>query len=703
MRQQLVLIVFMLGICVSCVQSQIPNTISYQGVLTDANGNAVPDGNVALTFRLFDVVSGGTALWEETQQVAVSKGVFNAILGSATPLDLPFDKPYWVGITVAQATELTPRVALTASPYSLNSHSTIAEPAIGQGLTIRNAQGEATHVLSADGSSRHTGKTVLAGAAEIPLADSTRANVPRVGLRVDGLDTAIVAFSPNGPALIAISGQFSGQGRPRSVQSPADLFDGAVAGNSESGSGVNGQSTNGPGVRGHSDNGAGVSGTSRTHVGGSFNSDTKAGVRATGQPAGLFEGDVQIVGELFAESIHIAAFRFVGDPVYVVRDTLLSFNSDGTTKFKKPVILTGDSKLIFPDGSEQSSASTGGAFNGILQGKALVVKSATGIEVFRVDTNGTSLHKGDETFEGDVILKGQTGKGAKLVDANGITLAGFGRLDSSTGQRMGVYGKAEHSGDLAGAFDGDVEIDGEITVNSLHVVNSSNQDVFTVNSNGTSEHSGLETFKAGLQTTLSNGNILRISPTEGLTLKTSGGEFRGHMDPNGNAFFYGNVSKGGGSFKIDHPLDPANKYLYHSFVESPDMKNVYDGVTKLDESGEAIVELPAYFETLNKEFRYQLTPIGSYAPLYVAQKISGNRFKIAGGAHGMEVSWQVTGIRKDAYAEMHRIPIEESKPAADRGHYLHPEAFGLPKDMGVSMLSESQRYSENNATESSEE
>lgn len=145
----------------------------------------------------------------------------------------------------------------------------------------------------------------------------------------------------------------------------------------------------------------------------------------------------------------------------------------------------------------------------------------------------------------------------------------------------------------------------------------------------------------------------------------------------GNLNVAGNLTKGSGSFKIDHPLDPANKYLYHSFVESPDMMNIYNGVVALDRKGQAWITLPAYFKALNADFRYQLTAIGAPGPnLYVAKEISGNRFKVAGGRPGARVSWQVTGIRQDAYAKAHRIQVEEEKPAQERGHYLHPELFG---------------------------
>ncbi len=146
----------------------------------------------------------------------------------------------------------------------------------------------------------------------------------------------------------------------------------------------------------------------------------------------------------------------------------------------------------------------------------------------------------------------------------------------------------------------------------------------------------------------------------------------------------GTLTKGGGAFKIDHPLDPENKYLLHSFVESPDMKNVYDGVAVLDASGEATVDLPNWFEALNSDFRYQLTAIGAPGPnLYIAQEIAGNRFKIAGGAPGKKISWQVTGIRQDAFAQANRIPVEQDKPAAERGLFLHPLARGLSPARGI--------------------
>ena len=151
----------------------------------------------------------------------------------------------------------------------------------------------------------------------------------------------------------------------------------------------------------------------------------------------------------------------------------------------------------------------------------------------------------------------------------------------------------------------------------------------------------------------------------------------------GDVSVSGNLSKGGGSFKIDHPLDPENKYLYHSFVESPDMMNIYNGNITTDGSGEAVVQLPDWFQALNKDFRYQLTVVGTFAQAIVGEKIKDNRFTIRTSAPSVEVSWQVTGIRKDAYADKHRIPVEVMKPESDRGYYLHPDAFNQPEERGV--------------------
>jgi hypothetical protein len=145
------------------------------------------------------------------------------------------------------------------------------------------------------------------------------------------------------------------------------------------------------------------------------------------------------------------------------------------------------------------------------------------------------------------------------------------------------------------------------------------------------------------------------------------------------------------NFKIDHPQDPTSKYLQHTTVESPKMLNVYSGNVTLNASGEATVQLPDYFEAANTNYRYQLTAIGAPGPnLHIAAEISNNQFRIAGGDSNMKVSWRVTGVRNDPYAQQNRVQAEVQKPASKQGTYRHPEAYGAPESQGEAAIEKKQ-------------
>jgi len=133
----------------------------------------------------------------------------------------------------------------------------------------------------------------------------------------------------------------------------------------------------------------------------------------------------------------------------------------------------------------------------------------------------------------------------------------------------------------------------------------------------------------------------------------------------------GVVSKTGGSFTIDHPLQPISTILNHYFVESPDMSNIYSGSVVLDAAGRAEVNLPDYFDALNRNPRVQLTGVGTAAVVYVAEDVQGNRFTIGGPAN-TKVYWTVTGDRKDPSAEVIRLimPVEQPKTGKLAGHSL---------------------------------
>jgi hypothetical protein len=138
--------------------------------------------------------------------------------------------------------------------------------------------------------------------------------------------------------------------------------------------------------------------------------------------------------------------------------------------------------------------------------------------------------------------------------------------------------------------------------------------------------------------------------------------------PNGNVTVAGTLTAGAKNFQIDHPLDPTNKYLVHSSVESSEMMNIYSGNVTTDELGLATVRLPAWFEAENTDFRYQLTVLDErFAQAVVSKKIQNNQFTIHTNASHVEVSWQITAVRQDAYAKTHPLVVEQEKPERERG------------------------------------
>ena len=149
---------------------------------------------------------------------------------------------------------------------------------------------------------------------------------------------------------------------------------------------------------------------------------------------------------------------------------------------------------------------------------------------------------------------------------------------------------------------------------------------------------------------------------------------------NGDVTITGNLTAASKNFKIDHPLDPANKYLVHASVESSEMMNIYTGNVITDAQGEARVQLPDWFEALNTDFRYQLTVIGQFAQAIVSSEVQNHEFAIRSSVPNVKVSWQITGVRQDAYAKANPMVVEEEKEPRLKGFYIHPELYGAPAE-----------------------
>jgi hypothetical protein len=111
--------------------------------------------------------------------------------------------------------------------------------------------------------------------------------------------------------------------------------------------------------------------------------------------------------------------------------------------------------------------------------------------------------------------------------------------------------------------------------------------------------------------------------------------------------------------------------------------NIYSGNVTTDGQGEARVQLPEWFEALNTDFRYQLTVIGQFAQAIVASEIQDHRFLIRTSTSNVKVSWQVSGVRQDAYAKVHPLVVEQEKEAQLRGFYIRPELYGVPQEKRI--------------------
>jgi hypothetical protein len=263
------------------------------------------------------------------------------------------------------------------------------------------------------------------------------------------------------------------------------------------------------------------------------------------------------------------------------------------------------------------------------------------------------------------LLNGELNSGSTTIDLSGIGAQGF----------SSALGSGGSGSDGIQAFGGS----GDPTTQSG---NTGGRGIYA--EGGTGDTGGVGVYGRGLG---------------GLQVDGAGGFFEGGnnsffagdgIDAVGGSGYAGNFSgnlnvtgaifAGTKDFRIDHPLDPANKYLTHASVESSEMMNIYTGNVITDAQGDATVSLPDWFEAENTDFRYQLTVVGQFAQAIVASEIANHRFQIKSSVPNVKVSWLVTGVRQDAYAKAHPLIVEQEKEARLRGFYIHPELHGaLPE------------------------
>ncbi len=621
----------------------IPEEINYQGVLKNAAGSSIQDSSYTMVFKIYDQPIGGTPLWIETQNVPVSGGLFNVILGSVTPLTtVTFDRELYLGITVGSGSELSPRTALIPVPYSL--------------MSLNVADNSITANKIKDGA---VTKSKLGSDVIIPSGGSGKINQVIAGNGLTGGgDSSSVTLNAGAGKGISVSAD--------SISLNTDFTDARYVNEGQ----LNSISTN----------------MITPNIISSLN-----GISNDGGNIDLIAGkNITITPNALTKAITISSLS-AGDNL-------------GNHTATENINLNGH-WLSGNGGSEGVYVDTSGN-----------VGIGTSLPLSKLDVNG-NIRTGADGSGGSLTLAsldnvnkgGQINwKGAGQYDAWSQNIFQNNMMFTTNSANMNTLQISNLGSGSAGlSVQGNVGIGSDVTTDSKMSITGNNSTLYALNvTGGTSSSIRTQWNGSGLGAALvcvnngTDGDAIQIlangSGRSGMYTRGSpnvdyliyadanGSKWAGYFA--GNVFVNGTLSKSAGAFKIDDPIDPANKYLYHSFVESPDMKDMYDGIAVMDNSGEAVVKLPDWFEALNMDFRYQLTCIGGFAPVYIAKEITGNQFTIAGGKPGMKVSWMVTGIRHDPYAENNRIPVEVMKSPENRGKYLHPEDYGLPATSGINYL-----------------
>lgn len=661
------ILVSALVLALAAAAAAVPSTMSYQGLLRDAVGDPVPDGAYHLTFSLWTQDIGGALLWSEIQTVHVSDGVFSVVLGTVTPLTLDFGSQYWLGIAVGGDPEMTPRTPLTSAPYAHRAAS--IDPNV---------------VSSVDGVTNDEGNIDLVAGSNITITPNDPANTITISATGGGDDGD---WTVSGENVYRLTGNVGvGTDSPVNrvqVHSPA-----GIQSNVHMTNGTTGSTPNDGLV-------LGVSGAGQSYV---FDQEGIAGLTLgsggsstmTVYPGSvLVNGDASVYGTAHMDGFDMDTGATDG---YV-----LTADASGNGSWQAPAAVPDNDWTISGNNiykaSGKVSIGTSTAITDLfVDGRILVpydgayAVGSSNYEGLWWNSGTGSIALGDDAHTLEIYAS-STSPRISVDDYGNVgvgTTSPGTRLDVYTTDGSAVLGYCDHetTTDFVGVTGYSRPVDFWGVGGSFEGgwrgmearVNPTGDDVYVGGDFAVNGGSGTNYGVYGI--TSGAGNTYSI-----YGYRSGDGNYAGYFV--GNAHVTGTLSAGSKAFKIDHPLDPENKVLMHSCVESPDMKDIYDGVVLLDADGAAWVEMPQWFEALNMEFRYQLTCVGGYAPVYVAEEIRDNRFRIAGGAPGLKVSWQVTGVRHDAYAEAHRVPVEEMKPADERGYYIHPDAFGRGEEMSV--------------------
>ena len=611
----------------------IPALVRYSGVALRADGKAL-SGASSITFLIFKDQAGGEPLWAETQTVGFDPaGHYEVYLGAGNPSGLPADlfgtgEARWLEVQVAGEPP-QPRVLLVSVPYALKA----ADAATLGGLPAS--------------------AFVLAGSQVATLATAGAA-----------------AVSPDASSTVTTTG---------GTKSYIPIFTGS---NTIASSEIYDTGTSvGIGVVPNP--------SARLDVGGGIILRGGMTVSRTGNATSSKAYPSYPFG--FYSNVYNSSTKGTDNPHFLLQSEPTGNNSSNT----------GATFNLLYSNHGNAPAETGLSINssGVIQfasGQTFGSTSAGGVALNGTSTSNTGVEGTSSSGSGVVGTNANTTVGTAGVlgvagQRNTSSFSGIAGVWGDSSASVGVFGSSDKSPGVFGQSNQQYGVSGASNQNNgvYGTTNTSSPYYAGVWGSAGGSASGLRgeassgdgvfaesDYANGVEGHASLPNAVGVVGdayyTDGLA-----GQF------NGNLVVTGTTSTGSSDVKIDHPADPANQYLVHSAIESSEMVNIYSGNVTTDELGLATVQLPDWFELENGDFRYQLTVLNQFAQAIIKSRIANHQFVIMTNAGHVDVSWQVTGVRQDAFAKAHPLVVEQVKPLTERGYYLRPELHGQPEEKGL--------------------